>query len=167
MVSSSLPIVNRQLKITPSMRRGPNQPSGLQDSFNIESQPVGRMVHPRGLFQRSEISEETTSLLLSSWRHSISKNYDSSWRLWERWCIQNGILNFWQHNSWQARDTALSSILPPIDGFDVGCHHLVCRILFQLRPSKAKYMYASIWSVDQVLSHLASWGEKFHSLYRS
>ena len=46
--------------------------------------------------------------------------------------------------------SALSSVLPPIDGLDVGRHPLVCRILkgvFQLRPPKPKY--ANFWSVEQ------------------
>ena len=82
MVSSSLPVVNRQPEITPSMSRSPNQPSGLQDSFTKESQPAGCLVHLRRSFQSSGLSEEATSLLLSSWRHFTSKNYDS-WRIWE------------------------------------------------------------------------------------
>jgi len=56
--------------------------------------------------------------------------------------------------------SALSSVLALIEGFAVGSHLLVCRILkgvFHLRPPQAKY--TSFWSVSKVLNHLASWGE--------
>ena len=103
---------------------------------------------------------------------------DSSWRVWEWWCIQSGInlispslrdiLNFIasqfgegkEYRSLNCYRSALSSVLSPIDGFDVGRHPLVCRILkgaFQLRPPKAKY--TTSWPLEQVLNHLASWGE--------
>ena len=98
--------------------------------------------------------------------------------MWEQWCIQSStnpispslsdILNFIadqfhqgkQYRSLNCYRSALSSVLAPIEGFDIGRHPLVCRILkgaFQLRPPKAKY--TTFWSVEQVLSHLASWGD--------
>ena len=160
LVSCSLSSSNRQPKTTPSTSRSVNQPSGLPESSTREGQQSGRVVHLRRSFEGSGVSEEAISLLLSSCRHSASKNYDSSWRVWEQWCMQNGanaispsigeILNFFAaqfiagkgYNSINCYRSALSSVLPPIDGFDVGRHPLVCRILkgvFQLRPPKAKY----------------------------
>ena len=65
-----------------------------------------------------------------------------------------------EYRSLNCYRSALSSVLSPIDGFDVGRHPLVCRILkvaFQLTPPKAKY--TTFWPVEQVLNHLASWGE--------
>ena len=106
------------------------------------------------------------------------KNYNSSWRQWEQWCIQSStnpisptlsdILNFLayqfqqgkQYRSLNCYRSALSSVLAPIDGFDIGRHPLVCRIrkgAFQLRPPQAKY--SVFWSVSSVLNHMASWGE--------
>ena len=50
--------------------------------------------------------------------------------------------------------SALSSILPPVDGFSVGSYLTVSRLLkwaFHLKPPQPKY---SFWSVDQVLAHI-------------
>lgn len=111
-----------------------------------EGESVGCMVHLRRSYQGSGVSEEAVSLLMASWRGSTTKDYNSSWRVWERWCTRNGthsfspsvgdIANFLAaefhagkgYRSLSYR-SALSSTLPPIQGFDVGRHPLVCRIL--------------------------------------
>ena len=178
MVPDSVPSITGQSKVASFVPRPSNQPSGSQDSSPRESQSTGRMVHLRKSYQGAGISEEASSLLLASWRSSTTKNYNSSWRVWEQWCIQSGanpisptlsdILNFLayqfhqgkQYRSLNCYRSALSSVLAPIDGFDIGRHPLVCRILkgvFQLRPPKAKY--TAFWSVEQILNHLASWGD--------
>ena len=181
MVSSIIPSPAGQPKVTSTRSGSANQPSRSQDSSPGESQQTGRIVHLRQLYRSAGITEETTSLLLASWRSSTTKNYNSSWRVWE-WCVQSGtnpissslsnILNFIafqfgegiEYRSLNCYRSALSSVLSSIDGFDVGRHPLVCRILkgaFQLRPPKAKY--TTFWSVEQVLNNLASWVENHRS----
>ena len=178
MVPNSVSSLTGQSEATSSVPRPANEPSGSQNSTSKKSQSVGRMVHLRQSYQSAGISDEATALLLASWRGSTTKNYNSSWRVWEQWCIQSStnpispslsdILNFIafqfhqgkQYRSLNCYRSALSSVLAPIEGFDIGRHPLVCRILkgaFQLRPPKAKY--TTFWSVEQVLSHLASWGD--------
>ena len=65
-----------------------------------------------------------------------------------------------EYRSLNCYRSALSSVLCPIDGFDVGRHPMVCRLLkgaFQTKPPKPKY--TAFWSVDQVLLHIRTWGE--------
>ena len=178
MVPNSVSSLTGQSEVTSSVRRPSNEPSGSEDPSSKKSQSAGRMVHLRQLYQGAGISDEATALLLASWRSSTTKNYNSSWRVWEQWCVQSStnpispslsdILNFLayqfhqgkQYRSLNCYRSALSSVLAPIEGFDIGRHPLVCRILkgvFQLRPPKAKY--TAFWSVEQVLNHLASWGD--------
>ena len=96
----------------------------------------------------------------------------------ELWCGGKGInpispslgniLNFMAaeygsgrgYRSLNCYKSALSSVLAPIDGFDVGRHPLVCRLMkgvFQQRPPKPKH--TAFWSVKVVLDHLSSWGD--------
>ena len=71
-----------------------------------------------------------------------------------------------QYRSLNCYRSALSTVLEPInskdlqttEGFHVGKHPLVCRLLkgaFQLRPPLPKY--SEFWSVHQVLCHILSW----------
>ena len=56
-------------------------------------------------------------------------------------------------------DLPISSIHPKIDGYEVGSHPLVCRLLkgvFNKRPPLPKYR--STWSVESVITYLSSVG---------
>ena len=88
-VPNSVSSLTGQPEITSSVPRPSNQPSGSQDSSSRKSLSVGRMVHLRQSYQSAGISDEATSLLLASWRSSTTKNYNSSWRVWEQWCVQS------------------------------------------------------------------------------
>ena len=128
----------RLLPLSPDLL---TSPQGLKFSFSRKSQSVGRMVHLRQSYQGAGISDEATTLLLASWRSSTTENYNSSWRVWEQWYVQSStnpisptlsdILAYQFHQGKQYRSlncyrSALSSVLAPIDGFDIGCHPLVC-----------------------------------------
>ena len=54
-----------------------------------ESQSVGLMVYLRRSYQNSGVSEGAITLLMASWRSSTTKNYNSSWRIWECWCAKS------------------------------------------------------------------------------
>ena len=138
MVSSIVPTFARQSKVASARSGSAIQPSRSHDSSTKESQQSGRMVNLRRSYQGAGITEEATSLLLASWRSSTTKHYNSSWRVWEWWCIQSGtnpispslsdILNFIASQFGEGKEyrslnyyrSALSSDLSPIDGFDVG-----------------------------------------------
>ena len=55
--------------------------------------------------------------------------------------------------------SALSAVLPLIDGHKVGSHPLVCQMLkgvFQLRPPQPRY--ATTWQVSKVVQFISSLG---------
>ena len=64
-----------------------------------------------------------------------------------------------QYRSLNCYRSALSSTHLPVDGFPVGNHHLVCRLLkgvFNLHPLQPHYR--EMWDVSQLLLHIKSWG---------
>ena len=111
---------------------------------------------------------------MTSRRTSTTKNYNSSWRKWEQWSAENNastfspsignILNFLAskyssgrgYRSLNCYRSALSSVLALIEGFDVGRHPLVCRMLKE-RPPLPKH--STFWPMQLVLDHISSWGE--------
>ena len=101
-------------------------------------------------------------------------NCNSSWRKWKEWCeprhihpFLSGVLDFLadqfeasrQCRSFNCYRSAVSSCLLPIDGFSVGQHPLVSRLLksaFNLRPPQPKYSHT--WEVHKMLDFLKSLG---------
>ena len=59
--------------------------------------------------------------------------------------------------------SALSAVLPLIDGHKVGPHPLICQLLkgvFQLRPPQPRY--ATTWQVSKVVHYISSSGSNSH-----
>ena len=65
-----------------SQHRGPKPESS--NSVGRLAQ-IGRSLKDRGL------SEEAEDLILSAWRDSTNKNYNSAWKKWESWCLHKHI----------------------------------------------------------------------------
>ena len=126
--------------------------------------------------QNVRISEMANRMIAASWRTSTERTYGTYWRKWLRWTTDNNlpalssalenVLDFlaslmtaglsWQYIS-GARST-LSSTLPPVEGFKIGDHPTVCRLVkgaFELKPPIKPL--APQWSVNRVLRHLESW----------
>ena len=139
---------------------------------------AGRMAHFRTTSAGLGLSQEVTSLLGASWRDGTHKNYNSAWGKWEEWCISakipplaatlNDILSFLtaqfkaghSYHSINVYRSALSSLHPRIDGYTIGSHPLVVRLLkgiFNKRPPHPKY--ATTWPVGIVLSFLKELGD--------
>ena len=177
MVCSTSPAVPGPAEDNPGIAGSNSGFPGDRIAFSRQIAPAGRMACLRRHYSLQGLSTRAISLLLSSWRDSTNKNYDSSSNIWERWCSDHhrdslspsigGILDFLavqfdkgrEYRSLNCYRSALSSVLGGVDGFPVGSDPLVCRALkgaFQLRPPKPKY--SSFWSVDQVLSHSKLWG---------
>lgn len=112
---------------------------------------------------------------MSSWRNKTDANYNSAWRKWRRWCRGKGanpsdlrrVLGFLaeefkegkQYRSLNCYRSAISSAHLPIEGFSVGKHPLVCRLLkraFNSRPPSPKYV--GTWEVSKVTSYLRKEG---------
>ena len=104
---------------------------------------VGRVL----CFQDKEISGEGTELLLASWQQKSSKSYDLLFRKWVDWCNKrhsdpvsgpiSEVVNLlahmfeegYQYHSLNAYRSAISSVHEKADGYEVGQHPLVSRLL--------------------------------------
>ena len=114
---------------------------------------------------------------MSFWRSKTNANYNSTWRKWEEWCKQGGvhpfaadvssILGFLadqfdqgkQYRSLNCYRSVLSSTHLPIEGFQVGQHPLVVRLLkgaYIQRPPKPRYSHT--WDVTRMLAYLRDLG---------
>ena len=81
--------VSRSTENSPSLEE-PHEPSTrVRTPIPRATPPNGRLACLRRHYQASGMSESATRLLLSSWRPSTNKNYDSAWNTWERWCSEH------------------------------------------------------------------------------
>ena len=124
------------------------------------------------------LSAGASRLLLSSWRQKTAKSYDSLFNKWVRWCNErnsdpvsgdiNEVINFlaalydegYQYRSLNAYRSAISSVHEKIDGYDVGQHPMVTRLIkgaFQERPPQPRY--TETWNVATVTTYLESLGD--------
>ena len=138
---------------------------------------AGRLAYLRKRYQDKEISEEGTELLLASWRQKSSRSYDSLFRKWVEWCGQRDsdpvsgpvseVVNFlahlynegYQYRSLNAYRSAISSVHERVDGYEVGQHPLVSRVMkgaFNLRPPQPRY--EATWDVTTVLRYIENLG---------
>ena len=163
--------VNRLPQMSPPGGQSPRGNSKCRPTEHTSTTESGRMAHFRESLADRGISQEVESLLSASWRKGTHKNYDSAWRKWEQWCISHHVspisasflgssVSCWAWLSLlNVYRSAISSIHPKIDGYEVGSHPLVCRLLkgvFNKRPPLPKYW--STWSVESVITYVSSMG---------
>jgi hypothetical protein len=125
-------------------------------------------------YQRQGFSNEVVRILLGGLRSSSQSAYQSSWVTWSNWwCIRfnfdpmssslNNILEFFTflatngktYSTINVARSMLSSTLASVDGFQIGKHPLVTKLMdriFNLNPPRPKYK--STWNVDLVLNYL-------------
>ena len=122
------------------------------------------------------VSQSAQRLVEASWRGSTEKRYGGAWRQWLSWCNKrtipatspslSDVLDYLaslfdkgaQYRTINLHRSALSATLRPIEGFCVGQHPLVCRLLkgvFNSRPPRPKL--SPTWSVQDVLETISSW----------
>ena len=159
--------VGRPTGTPPKHPRSVDSVSQLRLSSIGNAAPVGRMEGLRQHFRTKEIPSNAVDLIMSSWRSKTNSNYNSAWRKWEEWCRQRGthpfsadvpsILGFladqyeegrqyWSLNCYRS---ALSSTHLSVEGFPVGQHPLVIRLLkgvFNQRPPQPRYTHT--WDVS-------------------
>jgi len=145
-------------RITPLDEAGPSSVSRLESL----RQRIGK-----------GISKETFELMSAAWRKGTEKRYSSAWKCWSSWCSQRGcnplspsigqILQFLteefqkgkQYSTINLYRSALSATLPTMDGYPVGQHPLVCRLLqgvFNKRPPAPRYQ--NVWNVSIGVAHI-------------
>ena len=126
--------------------------------------------------ENSALSRSAQKLVQSSWRNTTESRYGGSWAEWVRWCASsdvqstspslNNVLDFLaslfdrnlSYRTINVYRSALSGTLRPIDGYEVGKHPLVCRLLkgvFNERPPLQKL--CPTWSVFKVMDLLKGW----------
>ena len=123
-----------------------------QTRDNPDTSHVGYL---RNRFQGQNLSEGASKLLLASWRQKTEKSYDSLFRKWLGWCNERGndpisgdvheVVNFladlfqqgYQYRSLNSYRSAISSVHEKVDGYEIGQHPLVIRLIkgaFHERP---------------------------------
>ena len=129
-------------------------------------------------YQTADISAQSREILLAAWRKNTTSAYSSAWTKWSSWCSQQvnvnplspsltNVLDFLALQFHEGKEyrtvnvyrSALSAVLPLIDGHKAGSHPLVCQLLkgvFQLRPPQPRY--ATTWQVSKVVQYISSLG---------
>ncbi len=123
--------------------------------------------------QAEGICADASGLILGAWRPGTNAVYNSAWKKWHSWCLARESDSFrpaladitsflsdcfnegLEYRTLNTYRSALSGVLPPMDGFPVGQHPLVVRLLKgvqNLRPALPRYQHS--WNVDIVLNYL-------------
>lgn len=120
-----------------------------------------------------QFSPRVTALILQSWRSGTQKQYSIYIKKWKLFCCKKEI-NFMQaslnhgldflaelfeenlsYSSINTARSALSSLLPPVNGITFGCHPHVIRLMkgiYNKRPPCSRYV--NTWDVNIVLNRL-------------
>ena len=143
---------------------------------------VSHVGYIRQQCESSHLSQTATDLVLSSWRDKSTRSYNSSFGNWARWCSErdrdplsgpiSAIANFlaelfeqgYQYSSLNAYRSAISSTHEKVDGFPVGQHPTIVRVLkgaYNKIPPLPKY--STTWEVSKVTSYITILGYN-HSL---
>ena len=96
-------------------------------------------------YQTADISAQSREILLAAWRKNTTSAYSSAWTKWSSWCSQQvnvnplspsltNVLDFLALQFHEGKEyrtvnvyrSALSAVLPLIDGHKAGSHPLVC-----------------------------------------
>ncbi len=94
-----------------------------------------------------KLSKEASSLIFGSWREKTNKSYNSHFGRWHSWCSRRGtnpfsgpvtdVANFlaelftegYKYNSLNAYRSAISSVHEKVEGYEVGQHPLITRLI--------------------------------------
>lgn len=179
LVAGSVEASNISASTTAKQSNPPNRPvRSEQSSPDVSSPSLGRVSHLYQRFQAEGIPTNVADLLIAATRTSTHKTYESSWNRWCRWCSGrqidplsssiNDILTFLTevfneglaYRSINVLRSAISSTHPKIDGYSVGQHPYVTRLLrgvLNKRPPKPRYSHT--WNVDIMVKYIISLGK--------
>ena len=131
----------------------------------------------RETLRQQGISRPAATIILASCRTSTRKSYKSALGKWIHFCSRREthptrtdvttILGFLakeflsgsQYSNLNIARSAVSAVLPPIDGIPVGSHPLVKRLMkgaFNMRPPKPRYTHT--WDVTVVFNYWRTLG---------
>ena len=138
---------------------------------------ASRVAYLQKKFNDSSLSEEASRLLLASWRTKSNQSYDSHFRKWLSWCLEQSsnpvsepvaeVANFLAHlfeQGYQLRllnayRSAIFSVYDGVDGVEVGKYSMITRLLkgaFHARPPFLHYTVT--WNVQTVLEYIEGMG---------
>ena len=179
LVAGSAETSNISASVAPEQSNPVNGPDRSEPrSSNVSSSSLGRVSHLYQRFQAEGIPTNVADLLIAATRTSTHKTYESSWNRWCRWCSGrqidplsssiSDILIFLTevfneglaYRSLNVLRSAISSTHPKIDGFSVGQHPYVTRLLkgaLNKRPPKPRYSHT--WNVDVMIKYMISLGK--------
>ena len=121
----------------------------------------------------SGFSSRSADLIIKSWRKGTNKQYASAWATFARWCGSRSLNPFQttvsevaefltcefdlgkNYSTINTYRSALSSVLPTLDGKLLGQHPMIIRLLrgmYNERPSSPRY--SGFWNVNTVLAYL-------------
>lgn len=148
-----------------------------QGTSHVPLSPSHRVSHLQQCYQAEGFPEQVTKLLLSATRSTTRKTYQSAWSRWHSWCSQGKvdpvsaplpkILEFLanaysdglEYRTINVLRSALSSTHPKIDGFLVGQHPHVVKLMkgiINSRPFRPRYSHT--WDVRKVTAYISSLG---------
>ena len=176
MVPTTPPHEHQQSLPSSPIKEPANKPSGRSASPHGSGRTdPHRLAGIRQSLESKGISEKAINLICASWRRRTEKSYSSAWGLWQGWCSKgyidplsaslSDIANFLssefengkQYSTLNTYRSAISATHPPIEGYPVGQHPIICRLLqgmFNERPRKPRYQY--VWDVGDVVEFLKS-----------
>jgi hypothetical protein len=140
-----------------NIQRDPVGSVGMSASASIQSDVVtSRLEIIRERYEAQGLSKGVVGLLLGANRDTTAAAYQSAWNGWRSWCLRqsedplspglNKVLDFLAglcnegkaYRSINVYRSMLSSTLKAIDGFDVGKHPTVMKVMqgfIMLNPS--------------------------------
>ena len=161
---------------------GPSvQPTrGLSPSGKARIAKTSRLASVRASLHTTVegISEESSELILASWRANTERAYSSCWNRWVKWCQSSEceptcaplsvILQFLtsefhkgkQYRTLNSYRSAISMTHNPVDGVVVRKHPIVSRLMKGISNKRTPQpRYSATWSVTAaVLQSIRSWG---------
>ena len=158
--NSSVNVVTPAFTVT-SVMISSSAPRNEQDSHLLYPKvfQTSCMESFRQRLQGQGFPQEVSDILLSSWRKSTARQYESAWRSWSGWCdswqincfstfIKN-ILTYLadlfhekglQHRTINVYRSAISAFHIPIDGMVIGKHPLASKFM------KGVFLFTSPWT---------------------
>ena len=177
LVPTAPPVIGPASYSSTPMRRAPNSASGGFSSPSQRCNARSRVACIRDNLQVRGISPRAASYVLKSWRPGTEKQYSAAWKCFCRWCdrkernplqadlgtvcdflteqFEDSKKSYSTINSYRS---ALSPMLVPVDGYSVGEHPIIARLLkgmFHIRPPEPRYSFT--WDVNVLLTFLESW----------
>ena len=165
--STSAPSPDPQTSDQPG--RGHTSSNTEQNSVSCHMACIRQSISTRG------ISDRAFKLILASWQPGTNAVYNSAWSKWSSWCKERevdalcptlgNITEFLsdsfhiglQYRTINTYRSALSSVMPPIEGFLVGQHPLVVRLIKGIQNSRpAMPRYQHCWDINKVLDYIKS-----------